>query len=181
MNLFKFDNYQVIISPEALNLKAFRTIWTRDRTSGKNIALKELSYLYFFCDPRSEYQYIVDDNDRSIKVIQDIGFDKKWKIDNELQNAIILYKELVNTTSALLLQDCRCAVDKVRETLRNIDMKEEVDGKRINTPATVLKSVKEAVDLIGALDNIERKIKQELINNGKMRGSGEKTISDDGL
>jgi len=39
MKLFKYDAYKVVISEEALMLKPFKLIWSRDKTNGKNKAL----------------------------------------------------------------------------------------------------------------------------------------------
>ena len=58
MKLFKYEAYKVTISEEALVLKPFKLIWNRDRSATKNKALTELGYVYFMCDPRSDYQYI---------------------------------------------------------------------------------------------------------------------------
>ena len=64
MKLFKFEGYKVIIEPEALLLKPFRLIWERDKKETKEKAINELGFVYFFADPRSDYQYIVDEDER---------------------------------------------------------------------------------------------------------------------
>ena len=64
MNLFKYEGYKVVISPEALMLKPFREIYNRDKSKSKDLAFLELSYIYFYCDPRSDYQYIIDSDDK---------------------------------------------------------------------------------------------------------------------
>ena len=70
MKLFKFEGYRVIIEPETLLLKPFRLIWERDKKETKEKAINELGFIYFFADPRSDYQYIVDEEDR-IKAIKE--------------------------------------------------------------------------------------------------------------
>ena len=64
IKLFKYEGYKVTISEEAILLKPFEAIWNRDKTKTKDRALSELSFIYFFCDPRSDYQYLVEDTNR---------------------------------------------------------------------------------------------------------------------
>ena len=61
MKLFKYEGYKIVIEPEALLLKPFKQIWQRDRTINKDKAMMELGFIYFFCDTRSDYQYLIDE------------------------------------------------------------------------------------------------------------------------
>ena len=60
MKLLKFEGYKLVIEPELLTLKPFRKIWTRDKSPNKEKAILELGFIYHFCDPRSDYDYIMD-------------------------------------------------------------------------------------------------------------------------
>ena len=64
MKLLRFEGYKVVIEPEILTLKPFKQIWTRDKSINKDRAISEISYIYFMADPRSDYQYITDENER---------------------------------------------------------------------------------------------------------------------
>ena len=64
MKLLKYEGYKVVIEPELLTLKPFKQIWTRDKTVNKDKALAEIAFIYFMTDPRSDYQYLVDDKER---------------------------------------------------------------------------------------------------------------------
>lgn len=64
MKLFKYEGYKITIAPEALLLKPFKQIWQRDRSRNKDKALMELGFIYFFCDTRSDYQYLTDEDER---------------------------------------------------------------------------------------------------------------------
>ena len=54
MKLFKYEGYQVTIEPEALLLKPFKQIWTRDKRASKHRAMYELAYIYFYSHPTSD-------------------------------------------------------------------------------------------------------------------------------
>ena len=56
--------------------------------------------------------FIVDEELRKEKIIEQEGLPKTWKIDKDVQAAIDLYKYLTQTTASLLLADTRVAVEK---------------------------------------------------------------------
>ena len=92
MKLFRYEGYKVTISEEAMMLKPFRVIWERDKTKTKQTALLELGYIYFMCDPRSDYMEISDKDDRSKAIIEAEGMDN-WKADRIVRNSIVIILE----------------------------------------------------------------------------------------
>lgn len=85
-------------------------------------------------------------------------------------------------TSALLLEDTRMAVDKLRTLLRTIDLNEKDDkGKPVYTLNTITATIKQIPSFIKDLDEAERTIAQEIREQGRMRGQGQKTLMEDGL
>ena len=65
MRLLVYEGYNLTIDPMALSLKPLKTIWNRDKTEKKERAISEIAYIYFMEDPRSDYQYIIDREERS--------------------------------------------------------------------------------------------------------------------
>ena len=116
MKLFKYEGYEVRVAPEALMQKPFKRLWDRDRSKSKENAMNELALLYFYCDPRSDYQYIVNDEDRLEAVKEGIGFSADWKPDAVLQKAIDYYRSF-DTNAARLLRMAAKEIDKVQATL----------------------------------------------------------------
>lgn len=112
MKLFKYEGYQLTVEPEALLLKPFRTIWNRDRSIHKEKALAELGYVYFFTDPRSDYQFIVNESERTAAIKEGEGLSKNWKPDSKVIEAINFYKQF-KSSSALLLETTRTLIDKL--------------------------------------------------------------------
>lgn len=181
IKLFKYENYTVTISEEALLLKPFKKIWLRDKSKSKEKALSELGFIYFYCDPRSDYQYLIDDEERATAIKQGEGLSKDWKPDVLIEEAINFYNSF-KPTSALLLEDTRIAVFKLRTLLRNIDLNQTDDkGKPVYTLNTITATIKQIPALVKDLDEAEKAINSELREVGKMRGQGEKTIFEDSL
>ena len=173
IRLFKYENYEVTVSPEALKLGPFRKIWDRDRSKDKQTAQMELAYVYFFADPRSDYQYIVDNDDRSKAIAKGEGLPDKWKPDKVLNKAVEFYSTFL-PESALLLQDTRLVISKLRETLRSTEINNMDDIKAISNILKVLP------ELIEKLNKIEKMVFEQ-IHETEARGSMEKTLFDDGL
>ena len=178
IKLFKYEGYKLNISEEALLLKPFKEIWQRDKSKSKDKALQELGYIYFMSDPRSDYQYLVDEEERSKAVKEGEGIDSKWKPDKVVLDAITFYKSF-KPTSALLLEDTRAMINGYRLKLREItaDMS-NLDIKEIKDLGAVIKQIP---SLIKDLDEAEKALNSELKTSGRMRGSGEKTLFEDGI
>lgn len=181
MKLFRYEGFKVVISEEALALKPFKKLWDRDKTQSKERAIMELGYIYFFLDPRSDYQYLTDPEDRDNAIREGEGIPEKWKIDKVMQEAMDFYASF-KTPSALLLEDTRVAVEKLRKLLRDIDLSETDDkGRPVYTLNTITATIKQIPDLVKGLNEAEKAINDEIKEQGKMRGQGEKTLFEDGF
>lgn len=181
MKLFKYEGYKVVISEEAFALKVFRQIWNRDRSVNKDKAIMELGYIYFMVDPRSDYQYLVDEDERSKAIIEGEGLPSNWKPDKVITEAMEFYSRF-KPTAALLLEDTRYAVDKLRKLLRDINLNQLDDkGKPVYTLNSITATIKQVPSLAKDLDEAEKALASEMRSEGKMRGQGEKTIFEDNL
>ena len=181
MKLLKYEGYKIVIEPEILTLKPFKKIWERDKSENKNKAISEIAFIYFMADPRSDYQYLTDEKERKEAIKEGEGLSNKWEPDKVVLEALEFYNSF-KPTSALLLEDTRFAVDKLRRLLREIDL-EKIDskGKPIYTLNSITATIKQIPMLVKDLDEAEKALASELKNVGKMRGSGEKTIFEDDL
>lgn len=179
MKLLKYEGYNITFEPELLTLKVFKKLFMRDKTKDKSKFIQELGYIYFMEDPRSDYQYITNLDERSAAIIEGEGLPSNWKVDTLLQDAIDYYKSF-KSTSALLLEDTRVAVDKLRCQLRNIDLNETDDrGKPIYTLNVVVSTIKQVPSLVKDLDEAEKAIAKEIMQSDKVRGSAEKSMYED--
>lgn len=182
MKLFKYESYKVVISEEALALKPFKQIWNRDRTANKDKAISELAYIYFMEDPASDYQYLVDRDERSEAIIEGEGLPTNWKPDKIVKEAMNFYSSF-KTTSALILEDTRKVAENLRKALPTLDITEEDDkGRPKHTIASITKAIRELNILVKELAETERIIAKEMAeNNGRVRGKRAKTLLEDGL
>jgi hypothetical protein len=181
MKLFKLEGYNLTISEEAFTLKPFRDLWKRDKTKGKEQALRELSFIYFMEDTRSDYQVYIDKEEREKQVKLGEGMPESWKPDKLVQEAQKFYASF-KSEAALLLEDIRVAITKLREFIKTIDLNATDDkGKPIYTLNTYTSTIKQIPELITSLDEAEKTIAKETASQDKVRGSIEKAMFEDDL
>ena len=182
MKLFKYDNFELTVSEEALLIEAFRKLWNRDRSSNKSRALSELGYIYFMYDPRSDYMFIMDDKERSKVILEQQGLKSNYKIDKVMEEAIRVYQYLTQTAASILLQDTKIAVDRFREYLKDIDFsRTDGNGKPIHTLNSVTSTIRQILELAQKLVEVEKAVSKEIEEESRMRGQGLKKIFEDGF
>lgn len=179
IKLFKFESYNVTIEPEVLLLAPFKKLWDRDKSKDKSIAMQELAYIYFMGDPRSDYQYIIDEEERTKSIKEGQGMPVKWKPDKAVKDALAFYNSF-KPASAGLLEDTRVAVNKLRQLLRDIDLEEKDDkGKPVYTLNTITATIKQIPGLVKDLDAAERTLAKDILAESRARGSQSKGAFED--
>ena len=95
----------------------------------------------------------------------------------------IKFYEGMKSTSALLLEDTRVAIDKVRKFLKEVNLEDTDDkGRPIYTINSITSTIKMIPQLIKDLDDAEKAIKADMQNtSGKVRGQKEKSLLEDGI
>ena len=183
MHIINYNNYQIELAEEALLIKPIRDLFNADRTKNKEKFMTQMSVIYFLADPRSSYNYIVDEQERLQAIISQEGLPKDFKIDKKLEQAIQIYKEHTITSSYLLLQDTKIAIDKVREFLREIDLTETDDkGKPIYTINQVTSAIKQIPQLAKDVLEAEKVVSKEIEEQGRARGGNDaKKVFEDGF
>jgi len=182
MKLIKIDNYELKFSDELLLLKPFRVLYNADKTVDKNHFLDFLSILYYVYDPRSEFNYIVDEDTRLEEVCNANGINKP-KFTKQDLSCIELYKKMTITSSSLLLERTRKTLDKVGMFLENIDLTEEDDkGKPKYTVQSVVAATKLVPQLVKEVMEAEKSVAKDIEEQGRAKGNnGNKKLMDDGI
>lgn len=178
MKLIIYENYEIKVADEALLVKPIRKLFNMDRSKGKERFYEQMSVLFFCYDPRSNYSYITDEKDRLTEVLKQEGI-SEFHNTAEFKEAVEVYKKLTMTTSAMLLQDTRIAIDKVREFLRTVDLnKVDEKGKPLYTISSITTAIKQIPQLAKDLKDAEDALNKETMELGKARGTQELSILD---
>lgn len=183
MHVLEYVNYQVIPTQEAFLIKPLRVLYNKDKSKNKETFMQQLSVIYFYADPRSTYNYILDDDDRLKEIIKQEGLPKNFKISGELQEAIDMYKQHTITSSYLLLQDTKIAIDKIRKFLREVDLTATDDkGKPLYTISSITTAIKQIPQLAKDLTEAEKIVSKEIEEAGRARGGNDnKKLFEDGF
>lgn len=183
MHIIEYNNYTIEPTQEAFLIKPIRDLFNKDKSKTKEKFLQQMSVLYFYADPRSTYNYIVDDEERLKAIIEQEGLPKDFKITEDLDKALQEYKKHTITTSYLLLQDTKIAVDKVRQFLREVDLTAVDDkGKPLYTINSITQAIKQIPQLSKDLLEAEKIVSKEIEEQGRARGGNDnKSLFDDGF
>lgn len=182
MKLFKYEGFKIVISEEALLIKVFKDIWNRDTSPTKNTALSELGYVYFHCDPRSDFMFLDDPETRSKEIIKQEGMPKNWKPDALVLSALEEYSYLTETTASLSLKDMKIAIKKVRQFLTEVDLNETDDNGKLKYQVShITTAIKNLNEISKVVDKTEKEIAAELEETSRIKGERIKTLLDDGV
>ena len=192
MKLIKYDGVEFKIADEALLIRPIRELFRQDKSKKKEEFWKQISYLWFMCDPRSTYQYLIDENERAAEIKRQEGLGEKWKPSALLQEAMDVYKRQTITTASLLLEDMRYSLETVRAIIRQIGKAVTVSEERTDEEGTknlamkldkALDSMTKAADKIPDLAKkfvqAEKELAKDFEVDDKARGSSQKAIGED--
>ena len=182
MKLVKVENYQVGFDDELLLLKPFRQLYKSDKNRDKRGFMDFLTIVYYTYDPRSDYSYIVSEEERLKEVCVTNGIEEP-KFSDLQKECIKLYKKLTTTISQELLRSTKIAINKVREFLENVDLTATDDkGKPIYTINSVTTAIRQIPQLAKDVMDAEKAVAKEIQEQGTARGGNDsKSLMDDGI
>ena len=182
MKLITVENFELKVADEALLIRPIRRLWNADRSERKEKFYQQMSYLYFMVSPQSTYSYILDLDERSKTIIEQEGLPHDFQPSQFLTEAMQIYRQHTVTVSQKLLNDALIGADKVGKFLREVDLNEEDDkGKPKYQVSTITAALKNIEGIVSTIQNLQKKVEQELEDSGKARGTQELTLGDLGL
>lgn len=180
MKLVKLNNYKLEVDDELLLLKPFKEVYKADKTKDKSKFFELLTILYFVYDPRSDYNYITNEEDRLQEVCDSNGFTVPKFNDKELA-CIELYKQSITTASTLLLEDTKITIEKIREMLKSIDFSMLEEKDKVNAVKNIASTVAMIPKLVKDLSEAEKAVTKEIAEAGRARGGNKKSLFEDGF
>lgn len=184
MKLFEMKDYNLIVSDEAWGLLPFKAILKKDKSRNKETAFKEMLFVYYYIDIRSDYMYITNDKEREKEIIKDIGLDADWKQDETVKNAVVFYNKFITPIQKLYKSSLK-SVDDVSKYLEKTDdlLNERTDKGGI---VTALNTVTASLKLVpGLMKDLKAAYKEVLAEQkeleGRTKGSRTMGLFEDGL
>lgn len=172
MKLIEFDGMEFKIADEALLIRPIRELFQQDKTKKKEQFWKQISYLWFMCDPRSTYQYLTDNIERSVEIKKQEGLGEDWEPSELLKEAMDIYRKQTITTSAILLEGMRKGIDKLSSFLSTTEFTDK-------TVASMTSALRQIPELARALVEAEKSLAKDFDTDDKARGNAQKAVGED--
>lgn len=180
MKLIEFDGMEFKIADEALLVRPIRLLFEQDKSKKKEEFWRQISYLWFMCDPRSTYMYITDSDARSKEIKIQEGLGENWEPSELLKEAMDIYRKQTITTSAVLLEGMRKGIDKLTEFFKNFNINEvDKNGRPIYQVSTMTSALKQVPELAKALSDAEHALAKDFATDDKARGTASKAVGED--
>lgn len=182
MQLFQLKNYEVIFEPITMMIEEFKAI--QEKNNDENLTLKEICFIWFYTDPRSDFISILDDKERMIEVARSIKLPDDWSIDETVQNAIDFYKDHMKTASSGLYtasitaaQFLEGKLKKPKELLEEVDAK----GNKLYKLDNILNLISKIPDVMIKLHKAREQVIKEIEAKSQLKGNKEKAMFEDGI
>lgn len=184
MNGFLLKEYVLTVEDNLWGLEKFKKILKRDKSRDKDRALKEMLFIYYYSDIKSDY-LIIDSKFRIEEIKKDIGLPEDWRIDSVLQEAIDFYEERSLTVVGKLYKNALAAANDISEYLtKTKELLEERDerGKPVTTLTTIVGGISKIKTVMQDLKAAEKElIKERIETEGKMKGQQQMGMFESGL
>jgi hypothetical protein len=180
MKLFEMKNWKLTVQEQTWALGPFKKLLDKDNTQEKERATKEIAFIWFFCDTRSDYQYITDLEIREKELKKDLRLPSAWKITSDIQDAIDFYNERTQTISSQILKDSYYTANQLSKKMKELV---ENDDTVLNgaTISKLIDGLNKMPTVIKALQETEKAVLKELEQKKQNVGSQKKGIFEDGF
>lgn len=180
MKLIEFDGQEFKIADEALLIRPIRQLFEKDKSKRKEEFWKQISYLWFMCDPRSTYQYLTDEEQRANEIKKQEGLGEDWEPSELLKEAIDIYRRQTTTTASILLESMRKGIEQLRRFFEEFNLfAVDKNDRPIYQVSTMTAALKQVPELAKALVDAEKSLARDFATDDRARGTTEKAIGED--
>lgn len=172
MRLIEFDGMEFKVADEAFLVRPIRELFQKDKSKRKEEFWRQISYMWFMCDPRSSYQYLTDPIERSVEIKKQEGLGDDWEPSDLLKEAMDVYRKQNITTSAILLEGMRKGIDKLSSFLSTTAFTDK-------SVASMTSALRQIPELAKALSDAEKSLAKDFETDDKARGNAVKAVGED--
>lgn len=180
MKIFEMKDWKLTVDEQTWALGPFRKLLEKDKSKDKERAIKEIAFIWFFCDIKSNYMYITDLESREKELKKDLRLPSAWKITEDIQEAIDFYNEKSVTITSQILKDSYYTANKLSTKMKEIVDDEEaiLDSGNISK---LMMALKQMPDVIKSLQETEKAVLKEIAQKKQNVGSQKKGLFEDGF
>jgi hypothetical protein len=184
MKLITLKGWDLHVEEEAWGISAFKELLDRDPDPEKQLAIKEMLFVYFWCNVKSDFSNIPE-NKREESIRPEIDLPEDWVMDEKIKAAIEVYKKYSTTTiQRLYLQSLKSAQD-IGDYLENTEaLLAERDDR--GKPVVDIGKITGALDKIPKImsnlkDAYKQVVKEQDDIEGKKKGSQTMNMYEEGF
>lgn len=185
MRLFELKDKVLTVREEVWALLPFKKILKRDKSRNKDMATKEVEFIFFFSDIKSDYLIIIDEKLRTEEIKSDLGLDDNWKVDEVIKEAIAFYEKHSITVIEKLYRSALISANETSEYLESTGdlLRERTDkGGTVTTLPMIMAAQKTLPDIMKNLKAAEKEVLKEKVEmEGRMKGSKQMGMFESGL
>jgi len=168
---FVNDDGEVIVNPIIWNIEEFGKI--RNKYKKFELAVVEVSIIYFASDYRSDFSVKGSINERIHSIKQNLFSNRHLKLDDITVKAVEFYIKHNDTIKIRLIKSVKSALEKAISLVDTASFSELKDIKELS------EIVARLPDMLEKMDALEDYVKKESTMDKGASGSGEKSIYED--
>jgi len=174
--MFILKSGTIDIEPKALFIPEFKTLYDRDKSKDKSMAMKEFAYVYFIADYKSEYN--IYGLEKRTMISSEIMGTPNYKPDDIVNDAITRYELIQQTYSMRYLRSVRDTIDSLMKFYDELRFKSKTTNVASYDPSLVTKALKEVELILEKIEKWEKKVKGEE-DMMQIRGGGKIGLFED--
>jgi hypothetical protein len=182
MKLFEMKNWELRVADQVWGFSVFKKLLTRDKSKDKERALKEMLFIWHYCDIKSDYLHLADLEERASEIKKDIMLPKTWKIDEYVQAAIDFYKKDRSVVEKLY-RDALASAHAIGDYLSRTNellAERDAQGKIVTDIAKITQSVSKMPKLMADLKAAYKEVlKEKEDKEGRKKGSRSFNVFED--
>jgi hypothetical protein len=173
MKLVDFKDGELVISDEAYHIRSFKALYDMSPSGAINM----FGYMYFMYHPGSDYNYIVDGDEKSQTILEALGLleASNFMEDPLYLSALSAYQKMITTTSSKMIDNNRKRLAKIDVYLDNTELTDDNVAKYTKALSDVNKL---SIEISLAEKQVFKDVEEQTT---KVRGKTELTIGDRGL
>lgn len=175
MKIFDIVSGEVVIDPSRLIIPEFKTLWTRDKSKDKRVAMKEIAYITFLFDLSADNPYRgYTEFERDSVLKKDLFDNVNWEPDDKVTAAIVRFKKLMETTNTRVLLGAKKAAEELAKWFEQIDFSlVDAYGKPVFSARELASNLKEVGNIVKSLGQLEDMVRQEQLEKTTTRGGSD--------
>ena len=171
--LFTVTNGIAHPNVETLLIEPFKTIWERDTSEDKSVAIKEFTYIELMSSKKKSNPYAgYSDEDRHLKLVENI-FHNEWTMDHTVELAlakIVEFQEEASPTYSYYISALE-AMNKMKQFFRDFDLNaRNPKGFLLYKPKDITSAIADTDKVLHNLNTLKEKVEQEIFEMTKTKG-----------